>query len=336
MSELLQGLAKMTGNPKKDKANPVKKKNNKNSRAFNVANIVRTKRTMQRNSDLEQRKEVVPLLSRGEDLPPPALVVVMGPQGAGKSTLIRSLVKLFSAQNLSDTVGPITVVAGKKRRVTFFECPCDLYSMTDLAKVADLVLLMVDASYGYEMETFEFLNQLQLHGFPKVMGIMTHLDAFKNNKTLQNAKKAIKHRFWTEIYKGKSVVVPLLIMVSASVYIEQTYGHPSVHPFIMWPQLCTMMNHNFHTPSLSDIVLQERRCSSSWASSMASTVSTRSSVSLSTSVELSSDPSSGGIPIRTYWWTGSRTLPRSLGRGRRSNRAGTAKWLFSAMCVDLI
>jgi len=74
--------------------------------------------------------------------------------------------------------------------------------MTDLAKTADLVLLLVDASYGFEMETFEFLNQLQLHGFPKVVGALTHLDAFKANKALQNTKKALKNRFWTEIYKG--------------------------------------------------------------------------------------------------------------------------------------
>jgi len=52
------------------------------------------------------------------------------------------------------------------------------------------------------METFEFLNQLQLHGFPKVVGVLTHLDSFKANKQLQNTKKALKHRFWTEIYKG--------------------------------------------------------------------------------------------------------------------------------------
>jgi hypothetical protein len=74
--------------------------------------------------------------------------------------------------------------------------------MTDLSKVADLVLLMVDASYGFEMETFEFLNQLQLHGFPKVVGVLTHLDGFKVNKSLQKTKKALKHRFWTEIYDG--------------------------------------------------------------------------------------------------------------------------------------
>merc|ERR1719276_125529 len=100
----------------------------------------------------------------------------MGPSNSGKSTLIRSLVKIYSNQNISDTKGPITVICGKKKRVTFFECPCDdVHAMADLAKVSDLVLLLIDASYGYEMETFEFLNLLQLHGFPKVLGVLTHL-----------------------------------------------------------------------------------------------------------------------------------------------------------------
>ena len=49
------------------------------------------------------------------------------------------------------------------------------------------------------METFEFLNILQAHGFPKVMGILTHLDVFKNQKTLKKIKKALKQRFWTEV-----------------------------------------------------------------------------------------------------------------------------------------
>jgi hypothetical protein len=36
--------------------------------------------------------------------------------------------------------------------------------MMDAAKVADLVLLMIDGSFGLEMETFEFLNLLQVSG----------------------------------------------------------------------------------------------------------------------------------------------------------------------------
>ena len=74
--------------------------------------------------------------------------------------------------------------------------------MIDIAKVADLILLMIDASFGFEMEHFEFLNILQTHGMPKVMGVLTHLDKFKDNKRLKTRKKELKSRFWTEIYDG--------------------------------------------------------------------------------------------------------------------------------------
>lgn len=102
--------------------------------------------------------------------------------------------------------------------------------MIDLAKVADLVsmsyqtlyvvktalsvdteffslhqvLMLIDASFGFEMETFEFLNICQVHGFPRVMGVLTHLDSFKNNKSLNKTKKRLKHRFWTEVYQVKA------------------------------------------------------------------------------------------------------------------------------------
>ncbi len=61
--------------------------------------------------------------------------------------------------------------------------------------------MLVDASFGFEMETFEFLNILQVHGFPKVMGILTHLDMIPNAKTVKKTKKRLKQRFWTEIYQ---------------------------------------------------------------------------------------------------------------------------------------
>ena len=37
--------------------------------------------------------------------------------------------------------------------------------MIDAAKYADLVLLLVDGAFGFEMETFEFLNILQVRSF---------------------------------------------------------------------------------------------------------------------------------------------------------------------------
>jgi ribosome biogenesis protein BMS1 len=55
---------------------------------------------------------------------------------------------------------------------------------------------------SFTQETFEFLNILQSHGFPKVIGILTHLDLIKKAATLKASKKALKKRFWTEIYAG--------------------------------------------------------------------------------------------------------------------------------------
>jgi ribosome biogenesis protein BMS1 len=87
--------------------------------------------------------------------------------------------------------------------LTFVECPNELEAMVDIAKVADIVLLMIDGNYGFEMETMEFLNILAATGMPgNVFGILTHLDLFKKPQALKEAKKRLKHRLWTELYQG--------------------------------------------------------------------------------------------------------------------------------------
>ncbi|KAB5589317.1 Ribosome biogenesis protein bms1 [Ceratobasidium theobromae] len=164
-----------------------------------------------RNADRQGRRAVekdqtrlhVPLVNRTpEDEPPPVIVAIVGPPGVGKTTLTKSLVRRYTKHTLSEVKGPITVVAGKKRRLTFIECNNDLNSMIDIGKIADLVLLMIDGSFGFEMETFEFLNILQAHGFPKVIGVLTHLDLIKKLSTQRETKKQLKKRFWAEIYQG--------------------------------------------------------------------------------------------------------------------------------------
>ncbi|KAJ8264708.1 hypothetical protein GJAV_G00152840 [Gymnothorax javanicus] len=174
----------------------------RNPKAFAVQSAVRMARTFHRTQDLKAKKHHIPLVDRSPLEPPPVVVVVVGPPRVGKSTLIRCLIKNFTRQKLGDICGPITVVSGKKRRLTFIECGNDINMMIDLAKVADLVLMLIDASFGFEMETFEFLNICQVHGFPRIMGVLTHLDSFKNNKALRKTKKRLKHRFWTEVYQG--------------------------------------------------------------------------------------------------------------------------------------
>ena len=51
------------------------------------------------------------------------------------------------------------------------------------------------------MEIFEFLNVAQVHGFPKIIGVLTHLDLLKKNKSMKRTKKTLKQRFWTEVYQ---------------------------------------------------------------------------------------------------------------------------------------
>lgn len=132
----------------------------------------------------------------------PYIVVVQGPKNSGKTSLIKSLVKHYTRQKLTDVHGPITVRANRNLRLCFYECPNDINSMIDLGKVADLALLLIDASVGFELETFEFISILQNHGMPCVMGVLTHLDNFKENKSLRKIKKTMKKRFWTEAYTG--------------------------------------------------------------------------------------------------------------------------------------
>eukprot|EP00051_Salpingoeca_urceolata_P033969 m.22984 g.22984 ORF g.22984 m.22984 type:complete len:1182 (+) comp7018_c0_seq1:219-3764(+) len=175
----------------------------RNPKAFAVQSVNKARRKVAHRLEKETKKHHVPAIDRSNaDLPPPVIVAVVGPPQVGKSTLIRSLVKRYTKQNLGEIKGPITVVSSKNRRLTFFECNNDLNAMIDVGKVADLVLLLVDASFGFEMETFEFLNVLQQHGFPRIMGVLTHLDRFQTMKQVRRVKKQLKNRFWTEIYQG--------------------------------------------------------------------------------------------------------------------------------------
>ncbi|OWF49820.1 Ribosome biogenesis protein BMS1-like [Mizuhopecten yessoensis] len=174
----------------------------RNPKAFSIQHAIKTTRLVQRSQDIKTKKTHIPLVDRTPVEPPPVVVGIVGPPKVGKTTLLQCLVKNYAKQRLTNVEGPVTVVAGKNKRLTLLECKNDINSMIDIAKVADLVLLLVDASFGFEMETFEFLNICQVHGFPRIMGVLTHLDAFKDNKRMRKTKKRLKHRFWTEVYQG--------------------------------------------------------------------------------------------------------------------------------------
>ncbi|XP_034238787.1 ribosome biogenesis protein BMS1 homolog isoform X2 [Thrips palmi] len=174
----------------------------RNPKAFALNSTLRTERRFRRGQDLQTKKQHIPLVDRAPLQPPPVMIAVVGPPKVGKTTLIHAIIRNFTRQPLSEIKGPVTIVSGKKRRLTIMECNNDINCMIDLAKVADIVLLMIDASFGFEMEIFEFLNICQVHGMPRIMGVLTHLDMIKKADKLKRTKKELKHRFWTEVYAG--------------------------------------------------------------------------------------------------------------------------------------
>ena len=196
--------AQRAGSKRKKKKQNEKynKDQGKNPRAFIFKSSAKAKKARTIAAEKQQRKLRAPIIDRQTQEPPPFVVLVQGPPRCGKTTVIRSLVKHYTRHALSEVKGPVTVVSGKRRRIQFLEVGNDLNDMVDAAKLADLVLLIIDGSYGFEMETFEFLNVLQVHGFPKVLGVLTHLDHFSDPRKLKKQKKTLKSRFWSEIYHG--------------------------------------------------------------------------------------------------------------------------------------
>ncbi|CAJ2514266.1 Uu.00g023850.m01.CDS01 [Anthostomella pinea] len=176
----------------------------RNPKAFGFASAGKLQRAAARSSDIREKRLHVPLADRSPDVePPPRLVTIVGPPGVGKTTLMKSLIRRYTKESITDPQGPITVVTSRKQRLTFLECPNELEAMVDIAKVADIVLLMIDGNYGFEMETMEFLNILSATGMPgNVFGILTHLDFIRKPQQLKDAKKRLKHRLWSELYQG--------------------------------------------------------------------------------------------------------------------------------------
>ena len=126
---------------------------------------------------------------------PPLIIMVQGGHSSGKTTLIKSLVKYYTNQNITSFKGSITVRNSKNQRLTFIECPNDISSLDDCSKIVDIAILLIDARVGFEMETFEFISLLKNHGFTQIVGVITHMDDFKKNKSLSKYKKQIKKRF---------------------------------------------------------------------------------------------------------------------------------------------
>ena len=176
----------------------------RNRKGMGVKSVKKMQKQFTRTQDIQTKRHKMPVIDRNAVSveAPPVVVAVVGAPKVGKTTLIKCLLRKFTSLKLVSIKGPVTVVVNKKTKLTIIECNNDICSMIDVAKVADLVLLLIDASFGFEMETFEFLSVCHVHGMPRIIGILTHIDVMRQNKSLKNNKKMLKKRFWEEVYEG--------------------------------------------------------------------------------------------------------------------------------------
>lgn len=97
---------------------------------------------------------------------------------------------------------------------------------------------MIDASSGLEMDHFEFINICQVHGMPKIMPVLTHMDAITNKTKLREQQKLIKHRLWKELYAGAKLFLLTTIVHESYPYkqIQNLARFISVMKFrpILW------------------------------------------------------------------------------------------------------
>ncbi len=80
----------------------------------------------------------------------------------------------------------------------------------DVLLRSDCMLALLPKTPGLQPSTLKVYLLLQTHGFPKVMGVLTHLDSFKDQKRLKKTKKNLKQSFWAEIYQGGLQLAGLL------------------------------------------------------------------------------------------------------------------------------
>ncbi|OIR57710.1 MAG: ribosome biogenesis protein Bms1 [Amphiamblys sp. WSBS2006] len=152
-------------------------------------------RTNQKRADIDQLRTARTTKCEKYEKEAPFIVGIFGGKGSGKTTMLRSLVWRYTGKKIKELVGPVTVFTDKNKRTTFFECPKDLPSMIDAAKVVDMAIFMVDGAYGVEVETLELGSILKAHGMPKIVGVVTKLETIEKQDRRTEAKRAIKEKF---------------------------------------------------------------------------------------------------------------------------------------------
>lgn len=129
----------------------------------------------------------------------PLIISIIGSKKSGKTTLFKSLVLYFLETFDEYLYGPLIIMTKNDSALLLIESSSDTLSVSNLAKVSDIVILAIDGYFGLELEAFEFISFANSHGVPRILIAMTHIDLFLNWKDLKKSKRRIKSRLKKEM-----------------------------------------------------------------------------------------------------------------------------------------
>lgn len=88
----------------------------------------------------------------------------------------------------------VTIYSVSNIRVTLLECCPGFHRALRLFHIVDVILCMVDATSGYEIELYELSCLIQVFGFTRLACVLTHLDRICNVKSLACIVRQLRYR----------------------------------------------------------------------------------------------------------------------------------------------
>jgi hypothetical protein len=120
------------------------------------------------------------------------IISIIGSKKSGKTTFGKSLISFLGNGKFPIHNNYFNFITKNKKQYIILEGLPDIVSIATLSKISDVVVILIDGFFGLELEIFEFMDFIKTDKKIKVFFAATHLDLFKNWKSLKKAKKRLK------------------------------------------------------------------------------------------------------------------------------------------------
>jgi len=158
----------------------------------NPGNTRENRKRLQQLKSLRKKAEVLHSKRLGTSAGPPKIIGIVPLGAKADSKVVRSLLlEAASTAVPSERVGPVTAnfPAFKQRMTMFAVSGGDLEAVLDIAKVADILVLVVPAEGGADSTGEAFLSAVKAQGMPSVLFVLQGLAAVPEKRKAEIKKQ---------------------------------------------------------------------------------------------------------------------------------------------------